>query len=72
MRFNPHNAELARLQHGHLSLEQVRPYLRPEEFGSFFKFAFVRNPFDRFVLHDPDSRTGRDRDLERTWPAHDG
>lgn len=43
--------ELARLQHGHLSLEQVRPYLPPEEFGSFFKFAFVRNPFDRFVSY---------------------
>ena len=24
--------ELARLQHGHLSLAQVQPYLRPEEF----------------------------------------
>jgi hypothetical protein len=43
--------DLARLQHGHLSLEQVRPYLRPEEFSSFFKFAFVRNPFDRFVSY---------------------
>ena len=41
--------ELAKLQHGHLSLQQVRPYLRPEEWDSFFKFAFVRNPFDRFV-----------------------
>jgi len=43
--------ELARLQHGHLSLEQVRPYLPQEEFDSFFKFAFVRNPFDRFVSY---------------------
>ena len=43
--------ELARLQHGHLSLEQVRPYLPPEGFDSFFKFAFVRNPFDRFVSY---------------------
>jgi hypothetical protein len=43
--------ELARLQHGHLSLEQVRPYLPPEQFHSFFKFAFVRNPFDRFVSY---------------------
>ena len=43
--------ELARLQHGHLSLEQVRPYLPPEEFASFFKFAFVRNPYDRFVSY---------------------
>jgi hypothetical protein len=43
--------ELARLQHGHLSLAQVRPYMRPEEWDSFFKFAFVRNPFDRFVSY---------------------
>ena len=43
--------ELARLQHGHLSLQQIRPYMRPEEWESFFKFAFVRNPFDRFVSY---------------------
>lgn len=43
--------ELARLQHGHLSLQQVRPYLRPEEFDGFFKFAIVRNPFDRFISY---------------------
>ncbi len=43
--------ELARLQHGHLSLQQIRPYLRPEEWETFFKFAFVRNPFDRFVSY---------------------
>lgn len=43
--------ELSRLQHGHLSLDQVRPYLRPGDFDSFFKFAFVRNPFDRFVSY---------------------
>jgi hypothetical protein len=43
--------ELAQLQHGHLSLQQIRPYLRAEEWESFFKFAFVRNPFDRFVSY---------------------
>ena len=43
--------ELARLQHGHLSLAQVRPYLPRHEFDGFFKFAFVRNPFDRFVSY---------------------
>ena len=41
--------ELAKLQHGHLSLQQIRPYLRPPEWDSLFKFAFVRNPFDRFI-----------------------
>ena len=43
--------DLAQLQHGHLSLEQVRPYLSPETFAACFKFAFVRNPFDRFVSY---------------------
>jgi hypothetical protein len=43
--------ELAAIQHGHISLEQLRPHLSPEQFGSFFKFAFVRNPFDRFVSY---------------------
>jgi hypothetical protein len=41
--------ELAKLEHGHLSLRQLRPHLPAEQFDSFFKFAFVRNPFDRFV-----------------------
>ena len=41
--------ELAALKHGHLSFEQVRPFLGQEAFGSYLKFAFVRNPFDRFV-----------------------
>ena len=44
-------AELARLQHGHISLEQAQQYLPAEQFRSFFKFAFVRNPFDRFVSY---------------------
>ncbi len=44
-------SELARLGHGHLSLDQIRPYLSPDDWNSFFKFAFVRNPFDRFVSY---------------------
>lgn len=43
--------ELAQIQHGHISLQQLRPHLPPEQFESFFKFAFVRNPFDRFVSY---------------------
>lgn len=43
--------ELARLGHGHISLAQLRPFLEPAKFDSFFKFAFVRNPFDRFVSY---------------------
>ena len=42
---------LAQIGHGHISLEQLRPHLKPEAWNSFFKFAFVRNPFDRFVSY---------------------
>lgn len=44
-------ADLAAIRHGHLPLRQVRPYLGEEAFGAYFKFAFVRNPFDRFVSY---------------------
>ena len=43
--------DLAAIRHGHLSLRQVRPYLGEEAFNGYFKFAFVRNPFDRFVSY---------------------
>ena len=42
---------LAAVGHGHLGLAQVRPYLGDEAFAAYFKFAFVRNPFDRFVSY---------------------
>ena len=42
--------ELARLGHGHITLLQIRPFIE-EAFDSYFKFAFVRNPFDRFVSY---------------------
>jgi hypothetical protein len=42
---------LAALKHGHLGLDQVRPYLGEAAFAGYFKFAFVRNPFDRFVSY---------------------
>lgn len=43
--------QLAAIRHGHITLEQIRPYLGEEAFGSYLKFAFVRNPFDRFVSY---------------------
>ena len=43
--------ELAQLRHGHITLTQVQPFLEADEFQSFFKFGFVRNPFDRFVSY---------------------
>lgn len=44
-------APLAALGHGHLSLAQVRPFLDPVLFAQYLKFAFVRNPFDRYVSY---------------------
>jgi hypothetical protein len=43
--------EFADIQHGHISTRQIRPVLGDEEFAGLFKFAFVRNPFDRFVSY---------------------
>ncbi|WP_428332350.1 sulfotransferase family 2 domain-containing protein [Novosphingobium sp.] len=44
-------ADLAAIQHGHLALRQIRPFVGADTFDRFFKFAFVRNPFDRFVSY---------------------
>ncbi|MEO8669842.1 MAG: sulfotransferase family 2 domain-containing protein [Tahibacter sp.] len=41
--------ELSALGHGHLSAAQVLPVLGSPLFMEYFKFAFVRNPYDRFV-----------------------
>ena len=41
--------ELAAIRHGHLTLGEVQPFLDPGDLNGFFKFGFVRNPFDRFV-----------------------
>ncbi len=35
--------------HGHLTTQMIRPVLGDDMFERYFKFAFVRNPFDRFV-----------------------
>ncbi len=43
--------ELAAVQHGHFAFRDVRPFLGEDDFAEFFKFAFVRNPFDRFVSY---------------------
>jgi Sulfotransferase family len=44
-------ADLAAIQHGHLSFRQVRPYVGEDAFAGYLKFAFVRNPFDRFISY---------------------
>jgi hypothetical protein len=43
--------ELAKVGHGHIGLDQVRPHVGEEAFAGYLKFAFVRNPFDRFVSY---------------------
>ncbi|HEY2345088.1 MAG TPA: sulfotransferase family 2 domain-containing protein [Xanthomonadaceae bacterium] len=43
--------EIAALKHGHITAQQIRLVLGDELFGSYFKFAIVRNPFDRFVSY---------------------
>jgi hypothetical protein len=43
--------DLAKVGHGHISLEQLRKFMDPAKFAEYFKFAFVRNPFDRFISY---------------------
>ena len=40
---------LARAGHGHLTLRQVQTHLPESLWRDYFRFAFVRNPYDRFV-----------------------
>ena len=42
-------AALARLGHGHVSARQAEAHLPPEVWRGYFKFAIVRNPYDRYV-----------------------
>lgn len=43
--------EFKDIGHGHISSRQIRPVLGEETFRTYCKFAFVRNPFDRFVSY---------------------
>lgn len=43
--------ELSQLKHGHIALRQLAPVIGDKAFTEYFKFAFVRNPFDRFVSY---------------------
>jgi hypothetical protein len=43
--------ELEHIAHGHISAMQIKPVLGDQTFNDYFKFAFVRNPFDRFVSY---------------------
>lgn len=41
--------EIASIQHGHISARQIAPYLDKAVWQDYFKFAIIRNPFDRFI-----------------------
>ena len=41
--------EIASIGHGHISVTQIKPHIATDQWLESFKFAFVRNPFDRFV-----------------------
>lgn len=40
---------IARIGHGHVTAAQARTHLPAEVWNGYFKFAVVRNPYDRFV-----------------------
>ncbi len=42
-------SQLAAVGHGHISVQQLTAHISDEVWQSSFKFAFVRNPYDRFV-----------------------
>lgn len=43
--------ELARKRHGHITTQEIEPFIGEEKFDEFFKFVFVRNPWDKFVSY---------------------
>lgn len=42
-------ADIAKIKHGHISAREIQAALDSEQWRNYFKFAFVRNPYDRFV-----------------------
>ena len=41
--------EIAQIGHGHVTVREIKPYLSQEIWNEYHKFAFIRNPYDRFV-----------------------
>ncbi|NNE99293.1 MAG: sulfotransferase family 2 domain-containing protein [Pyrinomonadaceae bacterium] len=40
---------IKQIGHGHISCQEIRPFLLPDVWNSYFRFCTVRNPYDRFV-----------------------
>jgi hypothetical protein len=43
--------EIARIRHGHIRWDEIRRVLSDDVWDGYFKFAFVRNPWERFVSY---------------------
>jgi len=43
------NKRIAEIGHGHISCLQAKEVLSEKIWNSYFKFAFVRNPWDRYI-----------------------
>jgi hypothetical protein len=41
--------KIAEIKHGHISVRELKPALDSYRWNNYFRFGFVRNPFDRFV-----------------------
>lgn len=41
--------EIALIGHGHITVNQIKPHISVDQWQQSFKFALVRNPFDRFI-----------------------
>ena len=42
-------ATLAQVPHGHFTVMEIEPYFPKGTWETYFKFCFVRNPYDRFI-----------------------
>ena len=42
-------AQLKNIAHGHITAMQIKNIIGKKMFKNYFKFAFIRNPYDRFI-----------------------